>query len=129
MGRIAVVVCCYLAIVACEATPRVTVRSFDESSSNKEVSLRLDERFEIALSENPTTGYLWKITGAAPAICALTGDRFEPSGRAPGRGGTHHWFFRAVGTGEATITLERSRSFEESAPAQHFQLRVRVMDR
>jgi predicted secreted protein len=129
MIRKAVVVCCYVAIVACGVSRRVTVHSFDESSNNKEVTLRLDERFEIVLSENPTTGYLWKITGATPAICVLTGDRFEPSGHAPGSGGTHRWFFRTVGTGEATIALEKSRSFEENGPTQHFQLRLRVIER
>ena len=105
------------------------MRSFSESANGQEVTVRVDERFEVALSENPTTGYRWRIVDSAPAICTLTRDHFAAARKLPGSGGAHRWIFRAVNTGEATIEMEKARKFETAGTVEHFRLSVRVLPR
>lgn len=67
------------------------------------------ERFSIALSENPSTGYEWQFTRRPdPGVVRLVGSDFEleegGEDRA-GAGGTRSFRFEAVGAGETEMRL------------------------
>ena len=62
-----------------------------------------DAEFELALDENPSTGYSWRFeTRPRPAQIRLRGSDFEPEEGAEeraGSGGTRVYRFDAVGPG------------------------------
>jgi inhibitor of cysteine peptidase len=99
----------------------------DQSSNNTSVSLVVGERLDIALEENPTTGFRWQLkTDGAPA-CVSRDSTFEVSAPGVGRGGIRRWRFEAVQAGSATIELVYRRSFEQDTPpARVFRIAVNV---
>ncbi len=67
------------------------------------------ERFSIALSENPSTGYEWQFTRRPdPEVARLVGSEFELEEGGEdrdGAGGTRSFRFEAVGAGETEMRL------------------------
>lgn len=121
----------------------------DESYSGRTVKLLTGETLEIALAENPTTGYRWSlISPAAKALinatppesapetaketpnsaCRFVSDSYE-AGRAgvAGQGGIHRWQFRAIEAGACSIALEYRRSWEQAkVPERTFRIQVEI---
>ncbi len=69
------------------------------------------ERLEIALPENPTTGYLWHVDGLPASLRPEQPSNFEAQETAVGAGGTRVFTFRAVEPfdGEVVFVLRRVR--------------------
>jgi inhibitor of cysteine peptidase len=100
----------------------------DEHSDGQAVELAIGQEVEVALPENPTTGYRWRLESSGEPACAGAGDAFEPPDPpTPGRGGTHRWRFRAERAGRGTIALALRRAWERpGAPARTFRVEVVV---
>lgn len=94
-----------------------------------ERSLRVGEQFEVALPENPTTGYRWELhTPVSPAL-ELVGDSFAPpTSGLIGAGGLHSWRFEALKEGLAVLTIDNRRSWEP-APVGTFKVTIDVKAR
>ncbi len=93
------------------------MRRVDESHNGRTVTLAAEDVLEIALAENPTTGYRWRVlapdVGKAECPCRLVDDFFRPANAAvPGGGGIHHWQFRRVEPGTCKFELDYARSWE-----------------
>jgi inhibitor of cysteine peptidase len=99
-----------------------------EKSDRKRVEIARGEEVEITLPENPTAGYRWRLDASDGAVCSVVEDAFEaPDPQKPGAGGTHHWRFRGEHTGEVTILLTLSRTWDSRGPGvQSFRVAVRV---
>jgi len=105
------------------------MRQFTDSAKGERAEIPLGQSFEIALTENPSTGFRWRLNAGGSPLCAITLDEFDPS---PGIGsqGRHFWRFDAKKTGETEITIVLQRSWTPAAPpAQTFNLRVAVTGR
>jgi inhibitor of cysteine peptidase len=85
------------------------------------ITVKVGQEFTITLHSNATTGYQWSLVGTLDATrVALvgTGSRYvRTEGDAPGSGGVEIWTFKAVGAGQATITLLYSRPNDPNVPA------------
>jgi len=98
-----------------------------EGDNGHEVTIAKGDELELSLSENPSTGYRWELSGKAAPVCELLNDNFEAAGTMPGRGGMHRWQFRAVQPGSGEIALQYRRSWEEGTPpARSYRVSVRV---
>jgi inhibitor of cysteine peptidase len=104
----------------------------DESYNGQTVSLAVGDSIDLALAENPTTGYRWRLvqgaTKADNAACPCVKDDFEP-GRTgvAGQGGTHRWEFKAAEPGDCAIKLEYRRSWEkDTEPERTFRIQLEV---
>lgn len=73
------------------------------------VEARAGEPLEIALPENPTTGYLWHVEGAPEELGQPTAAEFERGGEAVGAGGTRVFRFLPRGPANADVTFELRR--------------------
>ncbi|MEZ5102537.1 MAG: protease inhibitor I42 family protein [Thermoleophilia bacterium] len=93
-------------------------------------SVRLDvgQELRIALGSNPSTGYAWaEVAPADEAVLELVSDAFVEGGSdAVGAPGTQVLTYRAVGQGQATVSLAYLRSFEENSTIDEFSLSVEV---
>lgn len=66
------------------------------------------EPFEIALPENPTTGYLWHVAERG-ALEDAAAPAFESGGSAVGAGGTRTFRLTAPQPGRSTVALTLQR--------------------
>lgn len=114
-----------LLCLGCALQPKMIEinRSYDQ----REMTVGVGEVLELSLPENPTTGFRWDFTVKPEPAFTIVRDEFEPMMSSPGKGGTHHWQFKAVLSGSGAIKLEYRRPWEKDAPAaQTFGLTVRV---
>lgn len=101
--------------------------TIDQSSNNTDVSVAVGEQVEIALRENPTTGFRWELKMDGAPACVPRGSTYEAPAAGVGRAGTRRWRFEAVQAGSGVIELVYRRSFEaDKPPAEVFHLAVNV---
>ncbi len=99
----------------------------DQSSNNTEVVLAAGQALEIALPENPTTGFRWELKAGGNPACVPSGDAFDAPSAGIGKSGTRRWRFDAVRAGSGSIELVYRRAWEkDKPPAQVFRLTARV---
>jgi inhibitor of cysteine peptidase len=107
----------------------IGMQIFDENAHEREVGIHIGEVFEIALPENPTTGFRWSFEVSGEPFCSLLDDYFEPASQnLLGQGGYHYWHFKAVQAGLGNIALTYRRSWERTGtPARRFTLHVHMV--
>ena len=105
-------------------------KQLDQNADGREIEVAAGESFEIALGENPTTGFQWQTAAGGAPVCRLVKDEFvAPAENRPGQGGHHVWQFRAVKAGQGEIELTNSRAGRtEQTKGRTFTLRVRVTE-
>ena len=107
-----------------ESHEMITVSRKD---NNTQVVLTTGQELEVALSENPTTGFRWQMKTAGKPILELLDDKFDSPASGVGKGGTRRWRFKAAQKGSAGIEMVYRRASEQDqAPAETFRLAVRV---
>jgi inhibitor of cysteine peptidase len=102
------------------------MKRIDENWKEPELDLVVGEEFELSLSENPTSGYRWRLQGDAPLGLSLESDDFD-AGQAAGAGGRRIWRFKATGEGLARLELTYARSWEKTG-ARSFIAPVRIVE-
>ena len=108
------------------STPMITL---DANANGGTTRIAQGTMFAIALPENPSTGYTWKLQPLGVPAVGLIGERFVPaSGEGqPGEGGTRVMTFATLSPGTAVIDLTLRRLGDEtSPPTQTFQVTITV---
>lgn len=130
--RVALIAACVAALAlamlgcACTAAPKDGPVSADDAAAIEFAegqALYSQGDMLVILDSNPTTGYGWTCSIKGDAVTAdmdefiLSDDPDKDQDIQPkaGAGGTHMFGFKAVGTGEASITLTYARPWEASA--------------
>jgi len=104
------------------------MQHYDERTSGSEIEAKVNEEFEISLSETRTTGYRWTVESAGGPVCRLLDEETQPNSAGVGGTGKHVWRFEAVAAGAGEIKLSYGRPWENSAePARTFVLKVRAV--
>jgi predicted secreted protein len=80
------------------------------------------EEFSIVVASNPSTGFSWKVVEPLDARVAFVAQSYEgapPVGSTPmpGAGGKATLRFKAVSTGEASVTIRYARPWEQPGTA------------
>ena len=102
---------------ATEVTPVEDVAlvntTFTADVNTTELTMAMNDTVRVALSENPTTGYMWNVTNSSGL--AIINDSYvmdaAPEGMV-GVGGVHEWILQAVEVGNQTFSGVYMRSFE-----------------
>lgn len=105
---------------------RATVRD-----SGKTVHLYRGDVLQVTLSENPSTGYAWRIVKrSARAVLRPLSDRFIPPRQTNpptvGTPGRHVYRWRASGRGRTSLRLQLFPPGANARPAQTFRLAIVV---
>lgn len=97
------------------------------ASSNNSQSIKLNQQFQIPLTSNPSTGYSWNVS-YDPKYVKLISQRFVTSnrGNVVGAGGKDIFLFKAIKTGQTTITFKYQRAWEKE-PIQTKQYNILIM--
>lgn len=74
------------------------------------ITARVGGTVNLALPENPTTGYRWRLTGPLEVVS----DDFFPSGTTPGAAGERVFVLRVDRAGRHEVLAELTREWEAS---------------
>ncbi|MQY17718.1 protease inhibitor I42 family protein [Nocardia macrotermitis] len=88
-------------------------------------SLSVGQELAVALPDNPSSGYVWKLSPIDRGVLRQEGaPQFRTTNPIPGAAGTSVWTFTAAGHGHTTVRLVSVRP--GSAPAQTFTENITV---
>lgn len=88
-------------------------------------TLSVGQELAIALPDNPSSGYVWKLGPLDQGVLHLEGaPQFRSTNPMPGSAGTSVWTFTGAGRGQTTVSLVSVRA--GSAPAQTFTEKITV---
>jgi inhibitor of cysteine peptidase len=90
----------------------------DETWNHRDAEVAAGDTMKLELSENPTTGYRWRIPDVGPGLRILD-DSFEAPTGGPGSGGVRRWTLAADKAGTIPLRLELKRGWQPD-PAQTF---------
>ena len=112
----------------CKTEGRVhEMLTVDRKDNNTQVVLAVGQELQVALPENPTTGFRWQMRAPGEPVLELLDDKFDSPASGVGRGGTRRWRFKAAQKGSAGIEMVYRRASEpDQSPAETFRLAVRV---
>ena len=99
---------------------------FTEKDNGRTINLGIDDPFEIELTGNPSTGYIWEPVSYDTLLVKQVGEAgLEPGSDDIGSGGKYTFRFQTVAAGQTTLVLIYYRKFEENKPpAKTFELKV-----
>jgi inhibitor of cysteine peptidase len=97
------------------------------NDNNSQIAVTVGQELQIALSENPTTGFRWQVQASGKPVLEVVQEDFDSPVGGVGRGGTRRWRFKAVQEGSAGIDMAYRRpSDPDQSPAETFRLTVRA---
>ncbi len=101
---------------------------FSGADNGRTVTLHVGDRFTVALKENSTTGYSWKVVSSGePAVKQVGQPTFKTDSSLHGAGGTVTYRFRAAAEGTGALELVYVRPWQkDAAPEATFKLTVVV---
>jgi len=103
------------------------------ADSSETLRLAVGEAKTITLSENPSTGYQWKIDETASsnldAVRITDLGHEEAQSHLIGAPGKHSWRIEGVAPGTAQLVLDYLRSWEHVAPAERHIVDIEVTPR
>ena len=124
----AIVLCTLLMLT--EVTP---ARAQAEPQTTQTVSLRPGVSTTIALRENPSTGFKWRLdmTRSTDLSIIRVIDRGYRAGQIGliGAPGSHRWEIKARAPGTASVTFTYARPWEHKPPAETHFVQVNVSRR
>lgn len=93
-------------------------RALTESDNGSEVTVEVGDVIEVALEENPSTGYSWH-PAALPGMLELVGDDYvEPDTDLVGAPGTRELRFEVIAEDAGILRLEYIRPFDDPPVAE-----------
>ena len=104
--------------IPCRGTNAAEGQMEEYRSPGETVALNAGCRFAVRLHSNPTTGYGWQLAKPLDEkiVVLVTNDYIHPDIRLVGAGGNEVWIFKAVGQGQAEISLKYVRPWEKGRP-------------
>jgi inhibitor of cysteine peptidase len=115
-------------LAACRPAVAITL---SENDGGRTIEISKGSTFAITLQSNPTTGYAWSVAAVDNAVLQQKGDKVYKQGNTNanivGAGGTETFTFKALATGQTTLQLIYSRSWETDVPPiQTFEVTIVV---
>lgn len=98
----------------------------------KQLTVTVNENFNIKLESNPSTGYQW-FPDVNPRFLKITGINYysqedlNESGIV-GESGTQEFIFKALKAGKTDITMKYVRSWEKCLPAEEIIYHINIVN-
>ena len=110
------------------AFPAILMTAFAAPVAAEEITLARGREKTIVLTENPSTGYTWKIDEAGSenlSLLTLVDLGHKRGAAMPGAPGRHSWRLRAKASGRAVLQLVYQRPWEP-APVETRRIEIVV---
>ncbi len=104
----------------------------NSSIEEKQLTVKVDEKFKIKLESNPSTGYVW-IPELDSDLLKLVKSKYIPpkninESNMAGEPGTQKFVFKALKSGETDITMKYVRPWENCIPAKQIVYHVKITE-
>ena len=96
------------------------------ADNGREISVRVGDVISVSLSDNPTTGYRWRIASIDEKALTRAGDEFHGEGSGVGTGGTATWTFTARHPSTTRLEFAKSRSWQQESPTERFSIDLKI---
>lgn len=122
---------CSLALLAaCTSQPKSSVSVEEKQLGKCPMELRSGQSLNITLPSNPTTGFRWVVTDAAPGVLRSLGPEVyvtpEDAGLV-GAGGQSTWRYQAYQPGQGRLQMQYQQPWEvDVAPAKTIDCQIEV---
>ena len=117
---------CLTAVAGAMPADTMQTIKLDEQNNGKTITVNQFDLVEINLAGNPTTGYIWQITGFNPEIVTFQDHQYQSTTNMPGSGGTDTFIIKAASQGTCQLTIVQSRPWENSGPIAVFNVTITV---
>lgn len=98
-----------------------------DADNGRSISLSLSAELIVALPENPTTGYRWRVDSPSGPLALVADDFAVDRAAGAGAAGVRTFTFRAAAAGRASLRLSLCREWEhERPPLQRFSASVDI---
>ena len=94
--------------------------------NGRTVELRVNDRLEVALGGNPSTGYDWEIASLDSSILRQVDNEFKPYYDRIGSPGDVILRFEAIALGQMVLRLIYHRPWENVPPMETFEATIVV---
>lgn len=122
---------CSLALLAaCSSAPKPSVSVEEKQLGKCPMELHSGQTLTITLPSNPTTGFRWVVSDAAPGVLRSLGPEVyttpEDAGLV-GSAGQSTWRYQAYQRGQAHLLMHYQRPWEtDVAPAKTIDCQIEV---
>lgn len=106
-----VIVCAGFTVAHAITEGNGNMQSFNQTDTNKAITVKPGETIKVLLDENPTTGYSW-VFNVTSGLAIATDKYQEPDSGLMGAGGVHEWQIKATGTGSQQVSAIYKRPWE-----------------
>ena len=117
-----------LSKVGTASTNQGGVTRLTAKDNGKTITVKADQRIEISLAGNPTTGFTWNNVTRGHGMKLLGEIAHKAGGRALGAPGMSTATFQAMKLGKNEISLEYRRVFEKNPPIKTFKVTIAVAE-
>lgn len=109
----------------------VAVLTLTVEDNGKHITGRVGDQIAIELSENPTTGFVWRVDPLDGHVTQVATEFTPAGGGLLGAGGKRVFVFRLEKAGEATISMALKRNWQEgeTAAAEHFAITIGISEK
>ena len=109
-----------VAMANSRGTTNMSEKTEEYLNPGEPIKVKAGQRFTIRLESNPTTGYGWQLAGPLDqtVVQCVTNIYEAPDSKLMGAGGHEIWTFRAIGEGQAEISMKYVRPWEQDKPAR-----------
>jgi inhibitor of cysteine peptidase len=109
-----VIVCAGFTVAYAITEGNGKMQSFNQTDTNKVITVKPGETIKVLLDENPTTGYSW-VFNVTSGLTIAKDIYHEPDSGLMGAGGDHEWQIKATGTGSQQVSAIYKRSWEPTS--------------
>ena len=100
-----------------QETTNMTDKTEEYLNPGAPIQVKAGQTFTIKLQSNPTTGFGWQLSKALDNKISLVINAFiPPDSKLCGAGGHEVWSFKAIGEGQAEISMKYVRPWEKDQP-------------
>ena len=103
-----------------QAVATNTFHKWERLDPGEPIKVKVGQDFALKMESNPTTGYGWRCSKAldGKVIQFVTNAFIPPDSKLMGAGGHEVWTFKAIGGGQAEISMKYIRPWEKDQPAR-----------
>jgi predicted secreted protein len=111
----------------CRAQDEVLILT--EQDNGRTLEVHVQQSIAVQLRGNPSTGYAWSFSASDQSVSTTGSSTYtsDPGGGVGG-GGTFSFPFRAVGSGETTLSFRYEQPWNPASLAQTFKVAFVVTD-
>ena len=108
-----------LAVANSQGTTNMSEKTEEYLNPGEPIKVKAGQIFAVRMESNPTTGYGWQLSKKLDNnIVLVTNAYMPPDSKLIGAGGHEVWTFKAIGEGQAEISMQYVRPWLKDQPVR-----------